>query len=130
MHEVMFRFYYINCYFETIKIPKSSVVSANLVLSILRVTHNYNDPGVITVVGAQPYRSVFCFRGALMTKSHTMCESLFRTYLALETVKRFPVDGGQVVLQSAESVERRTAVRTSFRRTVSGRVAAVARRRR
>jgi len=51
MHKVMFRFYYINYYFETIEIPKSSVVSVNLVLTILRVTHNY-DLGVITVVAA------------------------------------------------------------------------------
>jgi hypothetical protein len=62
--------------------------------------------------------------------TYAICVKWFRSYLALETVKRFPVDGGQVVLQRAESVERRTAVGTSFRRTVSGRVAAGARRRR
>lgn len=40
------------------------------------------------------------------------------------------MDGGQVVLERAESVERRAAVRTPFRGTVPGRVAAGARRRR
>jgi len=57
-------------------------------------------------------------------------DRLFGDYLALETVKRFPVDGGQVMLQRAESVERRTAVRTPFRSAVPGRVAAGARRQR